>query len=292
LQCSEKRVAFETKKNKKEVFFVSKYAFLYFCKSSVKTDGTAMKKLLRRHKYILLALGVYWPLVFTLTHIPVQDIAGQSGMSDKTMHATAYFALTFLLWCAVNPYRRVRWNERTTWVVAAAVAVYGALDEYLQGFVGRSAEMQDFLANMCGMVLAMGVLGVFEFWPALLTASALAIFVVSNLSNLTGLYAQYHLNTAFYFGGYAGLTLIWIQHLEQYLHLRRNRAVWFGVAAALPLVLLGGTLAAGPYFGKTVWGLDAATAVCGIAAAILTSRLAFAVTQKKARRRESVPKNP
>ena len=122
-----------------------------------------MKKLLRRHKYILLALGVYWPLVFTLTHIRVQDIAGRSGMSDKTMHSTAYFALTFLLWCAVSPYRRVRWNDRKVWLVAAAVAVYGAMDEYLQGFVGRSVEMQDFIANMCGMALAVGVLGVFEF---------------------------------------------------------------------------------------------------------------------------------
>ena len=251
-----------------------------------------MNKLLRRHKYVLIALGVYWPLVFTLTHIPVHDIARRSGMSDKTMHATAYFALTFLVWYAVSPYRRIRWNERKPWLVAAAVALYGALDEYLQGFVGRSVEMQDYLANMCGMALAMGVLGVFEFWPALLAASATGVFVVANLSDLTELYPQYHLNTAFHFGAYAGLTLIWIQHLDRYLHLRLNRAVWFAVAAAMPLALLTLTLAAAPLFGKPVWGIDAATAASGIAAAILTSRLAFAVTQKKARRRESVPKNP
>jgi hypothetical protein len=43
-------------------------------------------KLLRRHKAVLLVLGIYWPVIFWLTHIPVPDVARQSGMSDKTMH--------------------------------------------------------------------------------------------------------------------------------------------------------------------------------------------------------------
>jgi hypothetical protein len=76
------------------------------------------------------------------------------------------------------------------------------------------------------------------------------------------------------------LSLIWIQHAERYLPLRRNRAVWLLTATALPLALLALVLATAPLFGKTVWWVDAATAIFGITAAILTSGLTFAFTQK------------
>lgn len=238
-------------------------------------------KLLRRHKYILIALAVYWPLVFVLTHIPVPEIARKSGMSDKTMHLLAYFVLTFLVWCAVNPYHRVRWNQPKTWWVIGVMAVYGALDEYLQGFVGRTPMVSDFLANLVGITLAMVVLSVFHFWPALLSASLMSVFVISNLSDLTLLYPQYHLNTVFHFTAYAGLSLIWIQHIERYLHLRLHRAAWLLVAVSLPLAMLAGVWASAPLFDKTAWWADAATAVVGIIAAVLTSRLTFLITQKK-----------
>lgn len=239
-----------------------------------------MKRLLRRHKYSLIALAVYWPLVFTLTHIPVPDIARESGMSDKTMHVMAYFALTFLVWCVVSPYQRVQWNRAKAWWVLGSVALYGAVDEFLQGFVGRSADIDDFIANLFGIVFAMGVLSIFHFWSALLIAAVSSVFVISNLSDLTDLYPHYHLNTVFHFTAYAGLCLIWIQHIDRYLHLRENRTIWLVVATALPLTLLGLVSAAAPLFNKTLWWTDAATAIVGIAAAVLTSRLTFALTQK------------
>ena len=67
-------------------------------------------QLLRRHKSVLIALGIYWPVIFWLTHIPVPDIARQSGMSDKTMHVLAYFVLTFLIWFTISPYEKVQWR--------------------------------------------------------------------------------------------------------------------------------------------------------------------------------------
>jgi len=236
--------------------------------------------LMRRHKYVLIALGMYWLGIFILTHIPVPDIARKSGMSDKTMHVMAYFALTFLVWCAVSPYERIQWNRGKVWLVMAVIMLYGAADEYIQSLVGRSADVHDFIADLFGMVFALGVLSVFCFWSALLTAAAVSVFVISNLSNLTALYPEYHLNTIFYFIAYAGLSLIWIQHAERYLPLRRNRAVWLLTATALPLALLAMVLATAPLFGKTVWWVDAATAIFGITAAILTSGLTFAFTQK------------
>jgi len=240
-------------------------------------------KLLRRHKYSLIALAIYWPLVFTLTHIPVRQLAQQTGMSDKTMHVMAYFALTFLVWCAVSPYRRVQWNSAKTWWVIAAVALYGAFDEIVQGMVGRSADFHDYIANLFGIAFAMGVLSVFHFWAALLTASVTSIFVISNLSHLTGLYPQYHLNTLFHFSAYAGLSLIWIQHMERYLRLRQNRTLWLLAAPALPLAMLTLVLAAAPLYNKMVWWPDVATAVFGIFAAIVVSRLTFVVMQHRNR---------
>lgn len=232
----------------------------------------------RRHKYSLIALAAYWPLVFTLTHIPVPDIARKSGMSDKTMHVMAFFALTFLVWCAVSPYRRIEWHRAKTWWVFGALAAYGAMDEYLQSFVGRGACVDDFIANLFGITLAMGVLSIFHFWSALLISAAASIFVISNMSNLTALYPQFHLNTAYHFSAYAALSLIWIQHIDRHLHLSRRRAAWLLVAAALPLAMLGLVAVAAPFFDKTVWWMDIATAVFGIAAAVLISRLTFALT--------------
>ncbi|NLK41141.1 MAG: VanZ family protein [Planctomycetes bacterium] len=238
-------------------------------------------RFLRRHKYILIALTVYWPLVFVLTHIPVPDIARKSGLGDKLMHTLAYFMLTFLVWCAVSPYQRVQWRRAKMWWVIGAMAVYGAIDESLQGFVGRSPAVSDYLANLLGIALAMGLLSVFEFWSALLITAMACVFVISNLSNLPLLYPQFHLNTVFHFTAYAGLTLIWIQHLERYLPLRCNRAMWLAVALSLPVAMLAVVSISGPWFGKTIWWTDVVTAAVGIVGAVLSSWLSFFVSLKR-----------
>jgi len=49
-------------------------------------------------------LLIYWPGLFVLTHIPIPQLARQSGMSDKMMHALAYLALVFLWWFSISPY--------------------------------------------------------------------------------------------------------------------------------------------------------------------------------------------
>ena len=232
--------------------------------------------MLRRHKYILIALAVYWPAVFVLTHIPVPQIAAQSGMSDKTMHVMAYFSLTFLIWCAVSPYNRAHWNAAKPWIVVLCILVYAVIDEVLQMPVGRQAEVSDFLANLFGMALAMSIVSIFRFWSALLAAMATVVFVLSNLSHLTLLYPQFYLNTAFHLIAYTGLTLIWIQHIDQYLKLDRRRAIWPLTAALAPLAMLGASLAFGYWQGKPLWPIDIATAVFGILTAVLVSRVTLA----------------
>lgn len=225
-------------------------------------------KLLRRHKSVLLALGIYWPFLFWLTHSPVRAMARQSGMSDKAMHVMAYFVLTFLVWFAVSPYEKIRWNRAKHWFVVFTVIAYGALDEFLQGRVGRSADIHDFIADCFGVLLALGVLSIFEFWLALLTVSAVFIFVLSDVSRLMTLpqYAPYA--TAFHFTAYTAFTLIWIQWLERFTRVRPVSVRWLAVSLAAPAGLLLTVKAAAPLWDRPFNGFDFAIAVFGICAAI------------------------
>ncbi|MHC4289904.1 MAG: VanZ family protein [Planctomycetota bacterium] len=196
-------------------------------------------KIPRRHKIVLLALGIYWPVIFWLTHIPVPDVARQSGMSDKTMHVLAFFVLAFLVWFAVCPYQKARWNRLKVWVVLATVIAYAAIDEYLQGFIpGRSADVWDFVADTVGVVVGLGVLSIFSFWPAMLMFSAIFIFIISNLTNLPQLYPEYHLNAVFHGTAFAAFTLVWIQYLDRRSRPSESRKMWLTAALTMPLSLL------------------------------------------------------
>jgi len=235
----------------------------------------------RRHKYVLLSLCIYWPVLFVLTHIPVPKIAEQSGMSDKLMHLLAYLVLMFLVWLAISPYEKVRWNQAKVWIVLAIVVWYGAFDEWLQGQVGRQMELGDFLNDLAGALLGLGILSILSFWPALLSVSAIFILAVTDRSAMLNLYPQLYLNTAFHLTAYTALTLIWIQHLEQNSRFRRIHRLWPLAAMSLPLGLLAAVKLAGLYYHKPIWWVDVATAVFGIAAAILASCFTFLLTTKK-----------
>jgi len=238
-------------------------------------------KLLRRHKTVLLVLGIYWPLIFWLTHIPVPDVARQSGMSDKTMHVLAYFVLTFLVWFAVSPYHKVRWSKPKVWFVLLGVLCYGAIDEYLQGRVGRSMDGMDFVANLFGVVLGLGLLSILGFWSALLAVSAIFIFVISNMSNLLVLYPQYHLNMVFHFTAYTAFTYIWMQYLDRRDNSPSGRVVRLTASWIVPILLLFFIKATAPIFGHPFSWPDAATGLFGICAAILVSWVVFRFSRRK-----------
>ena len=180
--------------------------------------------LLRRHKYVLIALLVYWPVLFILSHIPVPQIARKSGMSDKIMHVFAYMALVFLCWHAVSPFNRVNWKRAKVWVILMFMVWYGAFDEYLQGRFGRNADIRDFFADLTGTIFGLFILTLLPFWPGALAISAILIFSVTNLSKIAFLYPQIYTNTAFHFIGYATFTLIWIQTMHRYAPVSYRRA--------------------------------------------------------------------
>jgi hypothetical protein len=238
-------------------------------------------QILRRHKYILWSLGIYWPVLFMSTHIPVPRVVNQSGMSDKLMHLLAYMTLTFFVWLAISPYEKVRWNRAKVWILLAVVVWYGAFDEWTQGYVGRQTDIVDFCYDSGGSLVALGILSVLSFWPAMLTVSTIFIFAITNRSLLLNLYPEWYLNTAFHLTAYTTLTLLWIQHLDRLANFRRRHRTWPVVAMALPLGLLVTVKLAGLYYHKPIWWVDVATAIFGIAAAVLISYFTFLIAAKK-----------
>lgn len=144
-----------------------------------------------RQKVVVTALFVYWPLIFILSHIPlssVPDWAAQMQLSDKLLHYTGYLVLVFLLWSAINPQKKVNWAGRTAWLILAGAALYGAADEWLQGYVRRNPDIRDFSADMAGTFTALIMLTIMPFWAAATVIAAFITVVSTNLSqaNLAG----------------------------------------------------------------------------------------------------------
>ena len=227
--------------------------------------------LLRRHKYMLMALLVYWPGLFVLTHIPIPQLARKSGMSDKTMHVLAYLALVFVWWFSISPYKKVNWQKAKVWLTLGVMVWYGAFDEWLQGQMSRSADVMDFYANLVGTIIGLVILSIFSFWPSCLIISGIFVFSVTNLSSINMLAELPWLNIGFHFFGYAGFTLIWIQYMQR--HIRLVRIKWFTAALGAPAVLLGGVKLCSIGLGKDVSFIDSGTAVTAIAAAVVVSWL-------------------
>jgi len=261
-------------------------------------------KITRRRKYVWTALAVYWPVLFVLTHIPILDVARKSGMSDKLMHVLAYMGLMMLVWWAVSPYQRVDWRRVKVWLILAVVVWYGVIDEVLQGYVGRSADAVDFVADVAGTLAGLVLLWALPFWPAALVVTAVFIFCVSDLSRLALLSRYVTLNTAFQFGGYVVFTLLWIHWRGRFVSgagrgpaaggsaMGPRSAGWWSAqgpvgwlmrAMALPVGLLVGVKLAAMALGHPVLWPDVAVAAVGIVLAVGLSGLAFGVVGGRGR---------
>jgi len=93
--------------------------------------------------------GVYWGLLFTLTHLPPEKIAGAPQFWDKAEHFTAYFLLATLLGASLM-FTFPRRRHIPVWVLVIGMS-YAAVDELLQPFVRRDAELNDWVADALGV---------------------------------------------------------------------------------------------------------------------------------------------
>lgn len=124
-------------------------------------------RLTRCRRVVLVICIVLWVTAFVLTHISLPKPTGVPGR-DKTLHAVGYAGLAsvFLLMLVAyghGPTRRVL-------LTLAAMAAYGAFDEFTQGLVGpgRSPSLGDWLFDIAGTVSAMAL---WEFLLPLLSGS-------------------------------------------------------------------------------------------------------------------------
>lgn len=204
--------------------------------------------------------------MFVATHIPqISRWVAKAQVSDKTAHFIVYLVLTFLWWFTISPYTKVKWKKSTVWWTLLVIVWYGAFDEYSQSFIGRNANVSDFLANLTGVLAALVLLSMVTFWPASLAVTAITIFAATNLSkiNLAVLlpitYPSLHLFA------YAFFALLWVHYLK-----RRPspptpaQPKWFLMASAVPLALLAGVKIFSALVGRSLWAADIIAAVAGI----------------------------
>lgn len=191
--------------------------------------------LTRRQKITIITLSFYWIVIFVLTHIPVpQQILRNIYASDKTLHFFAYFVLVFLLWFAINPNMKVNWRKATVWWVLFVVVWYGVIDEWLQGYVGRNADLKDFFADLAGSVCGLILLTFFRFWPAALTLTGGGIFFLTNFISVPDGNRLVLVNSAFYFGGYMFFSVLWIRYMRSLIPAKAGEVRWLIGALALP----------------------------------------------------------
>jgi VanZ family protein len=104
-------------------------------------------------RWAIIALAIYWVLLFIGTHIPARHLV-QIRANDKFLHAGAFAGLSFLLAWAI-PTRKVR--SINVLVALVVTIVYAGVDELLQIPVGRTADWLDFFADIAGITMGLSV---------------------------------------------------------------------------------------------------------------------------------------
>jgi VanZ family protein len=109
-----------------------------------------------RHWY-LRSLPAYWIFLFCATHIPRLRLDGPVPETDKWAHLIAFALLAFLFWRFREALPRPV-SGRFVWIAVVWIAFYAAVDEYLQSYVGRTASLLDWAADLAGAGITLGVL--------------------------------------------------------------------------------------------------------------------------------------
>jgi VanZ family protein len=191
-----------------------------------------------RQKLTVIPLALYWPAIFILGHIPIPQLVYRARVSDKSLHFIAYLVLVFLLWFVISPDRKVNWRKAAAWWVLFVVAWYGAADELLQSFVGRSCDAMDFLSNLAGTLAGLILFTFLTFWPALLAVTAIIVFLLTNLASTNPAELMPRASIAFYLFAYGFLTMLWVWNMRLFLSPKAPRPKWLMAALVPPIVFL------------------------------------------------------
>src|SRR4030042_1856722 len=139
--------------------------------------------LTQQQKIATCILVLYWPVLFILAHVPIPNFVQKAGISDKSLHFWAYLVLTLLIWSALSGGRKVKWRRATPWLVLLMIVIYAILDEWLQSYVkGRSCDIQDFFADLAGILAGLILFSFPSFWSAGFLLLAIIIFSINNVT--------------------------------------------------------------------------------------------------------------
>jgi VanZ family protein len=101
-------------------------------------------------------LPLAWILFFMLTHWPQEEMPQVPFIPhfDKVVHISLFAVLGFLLCHRVS---RKRSYKKKLGIVLVVLAAYGAFDELTQPFVGRTAEILDWVADIIGAYIGFAI---------------------------------------------------------------------------------------------------------------------------------------
>ncbi len=220
----------------------------------------------RRKAHIIL-LAMYWPALFVVAHIPIPRIVYMAHVSDKALHFTAYLILTGILWFAISPHEKVNWLGKKVWLALGIILVYGTADEILQGYVGRSCDFHDLLADMGGGVTGLILFSMLEYWPSVLAVAGVSIFAITNLAK-TNIYNLMPIRAVlFNVLTYGFFAWVWIRNMGGF-GIGVSRRVWAYWALIVPLGLLAVVEVAAIRLER-FWGIaPVGAAVAGIAVVV------------------------
>lgn len=107
--------------------------------------------------------AVYLVILFVGTHIPTPDVGVDVSGLDKVLHLSAYAVLTFavMLGWELTVGALAAKHYFAVWLVGT---VYGMFDEATQIPVGRTADMNDWLADVAGIVLGLFAFRLCRVW--------------------------------------------------------------------------------------------------------------------------------
>ncbi|MBN2588955.1 MAG: VanZ family protein [Sedimentisphaerales bacterium] len=191
-----------------------------------------------QRKLALLTLALYWPALIVFAHIPVPASVRGANVSDKSLHFQAYLVLAFLVWFSIKPQEKVNWRKLPVWLIFFCLTAYGAIDEVIQGQIGRSCDAMDLATNFVSILFSLLLLTFLSFLPAALLISGIVIFGISNVAktDLTELFPLAY--GVFYFFAYSIFTSFWILNMDLIFTKKPEKLKWLIIAVGMPICFL------------------------------------------------------
>lgn len=106
-------------------------------------------------------------VIFIVSSIPSTSLPNLSFLHyDKLIHGTIFFVLGLLIYRALEPLNgEVTFNWQRALIVVLSVIIYGASDEFHQGFVpGREKDLRDLSADAIGGLCSVLLMYIVSKW--------------------------------------------------------------------------------------------------------------------------------